>query len=425
MFDIIKINKFVQDNIQGYVNSNYITDEDILRFYQNDNIKYKDLLKFLCQKWNFNLDKKDKDIYKRSFELFYKFPKQYIFLNEEILSFLTTQFSLKLGNSFENFYENYIEFLFILYGLLNKYFVFFKKKDLAQFDLLVALDFIFFVKNNNKEDKKQNNLVFNDKLQEEIYNSLIKNKNVILQGVPGVGKTYIARELTKFFDDSVFVQFHSSYSYDDFIIGFKPDNLGNIKLKKGIFLEFCQKAEKKQNKRFLFIIDEINRVDILSVFGELFSILDKNYRNEQNAITLPYDKNLKLYVPNNLYIIGTMNIADRRVYKLDLALKRRFYFFTLKPRFDDYLVSYLTKTVKDKDFIYFLINTFNKLNDFIIKNFGENFIIGHTYFLDLKFPDYYRQYNEIIKNVIVPILSEFFDVKDLRKWEKILIFDKK
>ena len=156
---------------------------------------------------------------------------------------------------------------------------------------------------------------------------LIRTKNnVILQGAPGVGKTFVAKRLAysmmqvKDQDRVMMVQFHQSYSYEDFIEGFRPSNNGNgFEIKKGSFYNFCKKAADDLDNEYFFIIDEINRGNLSKIFGELFMLIESDKRG--NSLQLLYSDE-KFYVPANVYIIGMMNTADRSLALLDYALRR-------------------------------------------------------------------------------------------------------
>lgn len=177
--------------------------------------------------------------------------------------------------------------------------------------------------------------VYMNEREFDILSALLReNKNLILQGAPGVGKTFAARRLAYAMmgekDDSrvKLVQFHQNYSYEDFVMGYRPDGSG-FKLTKGIFYNFCREAQEHPDKEYFFIIDEINRGNLSRIFGELLMLLEKDYRGTE--ISLAYNGE-PFSVPKDLYLIGMMNTADRSLAIMDYALRRRFKFYDCTRR---------------------------------------------------------------------------------------------
>jgi len=218
--------------------------------------------------------------------------------------------------------------------------------------------------------------------------SVIKNKkNIILQGAPGVGKTFAAKRLAYSImgekDESriEFVQFHQSYSYEDFMMGYKPVDNG-FDLKYGIFYRFCLKAANQPDKDYFFIIDEINRGNMSKIFGELLMLIERDYRGTKT--TLAYN-GLSFSVPENLHLIGMMNTADRSLAMIDYALRRRFSFSNMEPGFDSTgFIKYQDGLANDT--LNELITKIKELNNEIIqdKSLGKGFCIGHSYFCGAK-----------------------------------------
>lgn len=265
-------------------------------------------------------------------------------------------------------------------------------------------------------------------MTKERYESLVtvlrNKKNIILQGAPGVGKTFAARRLAWSMmgakDDSriEFVQFHQNYSYEDFIMGYKPVEDG-FELKYGVFYRFCQKAANQPDKEFFFIIDEINRGNMSKIFGELLMLIEKDYRGTK--ATLAYN-GLSFSVPKNLYIIGMMNTADRSLAMIDYALRRRFSFFEMEPGFDsEGFIHYQTSL--NNETLNGLINKVKDLNREISldKSLGKGFRIGHSYFCgrDICTEEWMHS---IVDYDILPMLSEYWfdDANKLQRWENIL-----
>lgn len=249
---------------------------------------------------------------------------------------------------------------------------------------------------------------------------LIKKKqNIILQGSPGVGKTFTAERLAYTLMGEVdkqrveMVQFHQNYSYEDFILGYKPNSDGGFELKHGVFYKFCKKALNTPDKDFFFIIDEINRGNLSKIFGELLMLIENSYRGKE--IKLAYTDEL-FTVPKNLYIIGMMNTADRSLAMIDYALRRRFSFFEMYPGFaTEGFKSYQLSLANDK--LDKLIQGIQTLNEAICSDdsLGNGFCIGHSYFCNQT--EFSMEWLEnVLEYDIEPMLKEYwFD--DIQKYE--------
>jgi len=274
----------------------------------------------------------------------------------------------------------------------------------------------------------------------------VKTKNIMLYGAPGVGKTYnykklvaliegqdfVENEIFDFIinnrDDEIlegsvdtlynlvknekrieFVTFHQSYSYEDFIEGFRPQENGIIDREDGIFKTLCEEADKDPSKNFYIVIDEINRGNISKIFGELITLIEEDKRGkEEYRVKLPYSKKTFL-VPSNLYIIATMNSTDKSIATIDIALRRRFTFLKMKPNLD------LVENQEAKKLM-------KNLNTHISKTINENYQLGHSYFMkienenDLEFVKEYK---------IKPLLEEYFYGDEKNFDEAIAILNKK
>ena len=268
----------------------------------------------------------------------------------------------------------------------------------------------------------------------DVLKALLSNKmNIILQGAPGVGKTFTAKKLAYAMmgemDDShiEMVQFHQNYSYEDFMLGYRPEGT-DFKLTKGVFFRFCQKAANDPNKDYFFIIDEINRGNMSKIFGEVLMLIENDKRGPKNKITLVYNE-LPFYVPENLYIIGMMNTADRSLAMMDYALRRRFSFFEMEPGFSSegfrsYQAGLASETFDT------LMEQIKALNKEIAEDesLGNGFRIGHSYFCGLK-PEtcIIDQLHSIVEFDILPLLSEYWfdEPAKVQRWEQNLrgVFD--
>jgi len=261
----------------------------------------------------------------------------------------------------------------------------------------------------------------------EMLDSLSRKKNVILQGPPGVGKTYISKRLAylligeKAQSKVAMVQFHQSYSYEDFIQGWRPQESGGFERRNGAFYEFCRLAEQDMESNYVFVIDEINRGNLSKIFGELLMLIEADKRGPEYAIPLTYAHDLSdtFFIPPNVHIIGMMNTADRSLAMVDYALRRRFTFIDLVPAFDsDLFREFLDEQGVDSEVLDLIIERMSSLNEQIRSektNLGPGFELGHSFFCphdteDELGIDWYRS---VIKSEIAPLLKEYwFDDTD-------------
>ncbi len=250
-----------------------------------------------------------------------------------------------------------------------------------------------------------------------------RKKNVILEGAPGVGKTFAARRLAWALmgekDDSriELVQFHQSYSYEDFILGYKPDGAGFI-LKEGVFYQFCEKAAARPEEDFFFLIDEINRGNLSRIFGEMLMAVEREYRG--TAARLPEGDRL-FSVPENVYLIGMMNTADRSLALMDYALRRRFGFFEMRPGFDSEGFRAYGAELHSPKFDA-LIQAVKELNQAIAgdPSLGRGFCIGHSYFCGGDGTEEWME--SVVEYDLLPTLDEYwYDEEDTRRqWARRL-----
>ena len=250
------------------------------------------------------------------------------------------------------------------------------------------------------------------KRYDAIMGLLRAKKNIILQGAPGVGKTYAAKRLAysmmgvKDASRVMLVQFHQSYSYEDFIEGYRPSGAG-FELVKGAFYSFCKKAAEDEENDYFFIIDEINRGNLSKIFGELFMLIESDKRGSE--LQLLYSREL-FYVPRNVHIIGMMNTADRSLAMLDYALRRRFAFVELGPAFEsngfrDYCAGL------DNPRFEALVREVESLNSAIAddESLGEGFCIGHSYFCNMDADSCTdAALASIVDYELIPMLKEYW-----------------
>ena len=265
-------------------------------------------------------------------------------------------------------------------------------------------------------------------MDEDTYNTLTElleaKYNVILQGAPGVGKTFAAKRLAysimgqKDTSRVAMVQFHQSYSYEDFIQGYRPSKDG-FELVNGAFYKFCKEAEEDNERPYFFIIDEINRGNLSKILGELMMLIEKDKRGEK--IKLLYS-NEWFTVPQNVRIIGMMNTADRSLAHMDYALRRRFAFFDFAPAFSsEGFKNYLSE--KDSPKLEKLIAAVESLNSTIStdESLGDGFRIGHSYFCtDDEITDEWLK--SVVEYEVIPLIKEYWfdEPTKVRDWSATL-----
>ena len=259
-----------------------------------------------------------------------------------------------------------------------------------------------------------------------ILDRLKSRKNLILQGPPGTGKTYLAKRLAFALighksDSKVRqFQFHPGLAYEDFVRGWRPGGGDKLELRDGPLIEAIDEAKSKSNSKIVIVIEEINRGNPANVLGEMLTLLEADKRKEEDALALSYqrDDNERIYVPDNLYVIGTMNVADRSLALLDFALRRRFAFYDLEPTFGDLWRRWVSKQCGiDDEFLRKIAVRLEKLNKTISedKSLGARFKIGHSYVTpNEKINDPKNWFEQIVKTEIGPLLDEYwFDSPDI------------
>ncbi|MDO4903355.1 MAG: AAA family ATPase [Limosilactobacillus sp.] len=341
-------------------------------------------------------------------------------LDNEIAEFLRqdpelrTMLADKLGaNSYtdENMHVLTSDFVFFLQHDLNEA----DEPEVTEEEILEPVKIASYTKSDFLDEV----YISADKF-DRMQNVLKHKKNIILQGAPGVGKTFAAKRLAYAMmgeqdDDRIAsVQFHQNYSYEDFMMGYKPTGDG-FALKTGVFYDFCKKAAADPERDYFFIIDEINRGNLSKIFGELLMLIESNYR--EKPITLAYNGE-EFTIPSRLYIIGMMNTADRSLAMIDYALRRRFSFISMEPAFDNPRFVAYEKTLQSAT-LDRLIDVIKSLNNDIRsdKTLGSGFCIGHSYFCQLDPADDLTLKN-IVDYDIIPMLEEYWfdDEEKVREW---------
>jgi 5-methylcytosine-specific restriction enzyme B len=266
---------------------------------------------------------------------------------------------------------------------------------------------------------------------------LRRKKNIILQGAPGTGKTFVARRLAYLLMGekdprrALMVQFHQSTAYEDFIQGYRPDGHGGFELKNGVFHEFCRRAAgDAEGKPHVFIIDEINRGNLSKILGEVMMLIESDKRGPAFAVPLAYaaGPDETFHVPDNLFVIGTMNTADRSLSLVDYALRRRFAFLEMQPGFASAgFESHLRASGVDPKTITAIRERMPMVNEMIERdagNLGRGYRIGHSFFVPPKAGSHDPAwYFDIVQHEILPLLDEYWvdDVKSREAAEAILL----
>jgi hypothetical protein len=242
---------------------------------------------------------------------------------------------------------------------------------------------------------------------------LLRKKNVILQGAPGVGKTFAAQRLAfslmgeKDTSRVKIIQFHQSYSYEDFVMGYRPNKNGGFNLETGPFYKFCKMAELDDDRPYFFIIDEINRGNLSKIFGELLMLIESDKHGENNALRLLYSEE-QFFVPKNVHIIGMMNTADRSLAMIDYALRRRFAFFEMEPAFSSDGFKLHQNRIQNSKFDK-LIESVKFLNIAIKADtsLGAGFRIGHSYFCTNDVVDDVWL-SSVVEYELIPLIHEYW-----------------
>lgn len=349
------------------------------------------------------------------------------FIKDEVYDMMFQQLGVEVDNN-----TDIIQKSILLKKSLYDYEDYFKDKDIE-----ILTDAIYDVWTNLNAENATKKIDTSSLNIEDIYNNIFQDndlindiievleykKNIILTGTPGVGKTYAINDIIKLIelkkgktiddqnlDERIRItQFHQSYGYEEFVEGMTLNN-NTLEPKLGVFKQLVDQALNDEENNYYMIIDEINRGNISKIFGELLMCIESDKRSPKYAVTLMYsnsEDDSYFYVPKNIYIIGTMNTADRSLAQIDYALRRRFSFFNLKPAFNNnkFIDRLYNCPMKNQ-----IIDTMNHINNVLTKYFGSsNFNIGHSYFAsDIESIDETR-FKRILKYDIIPLIYEYMN----------------
>ena len=270
---------------------------------------------------------------------------------------------------------------------------------------------------------EEGSFLTNEELQ-SILERWRSKKNLVLQGPPGTGKTWLAKRLGFALVGSNdrettrsrlrVVQFHPSLVYEDFVRGWRPAGEGRLSLVDGILMQAIEAASSEPDRPFVLVIEEINRGNPAQIFGEMLTLLEDTKRRKEEAIELAYRKgDERVYVPKNLYVIGTMNVADRSLAIVDLALRRRFAFVDLEPRFGGVWRTWCSKRGLDEKVLSEIETRICALNLEIAStvSLGPQFRIGHSYVtpdMDARITNSVAWYRSRVETEIGPLLDEYW-----------------
>lgn len=270
------------------------------------------------------------------------------------------------------------------------------------------------------KDILDNRCFMSEEKLEQIVRRIESKKNVIFQGATGTGKTWLAQQLSEYLvgqykENFIHIQFHPTTSYEDFIRGWRPNSKGELNLVDGPFLELIHRARHNPAQKFVILIEEINRGNPSQIFGEMLTLIENSKRAHQHSLELIYkkDKNEKIYVPENVYVLGTMNIADRSLAKLDLAFRRRFAFEELEPTFNDVWMKVVKENVEQvtEGQLQKLRLNIEQLNGVIQEDprLGKPFCVGHSFFTPAQvFDDLQEWLEDVVESEVKPLLLDYW-----------------